>query len=223
MLINNRREFLRLTAGAATAAVAGQLFARGPANAVKKPFRLGLLVEVRDDPDKVMAEVHNYGLPTAHVIVREFPDAMAPRLRSALDRYEVEATVLVSAGPGEDKHDLVDGPTTFGLVASRYRRERIDHLKRTSDFAKLAGVPAVFNQWGYIPEVPSDPLYEPTVQAVREIASHCRANGQILSGFLAESTDNKLSVTQIANRENRHHAKTEEGLARASHHQGYWT
>jgi L-ribulose-5-phosphate 3-epimerase len=103
---------------------------------------------------------------------------MAPRLRSALDRYGVEATVFISSGPAEETYDLVNAPINYGLVPSHYRRERIDHLKRASDFAKLAGIPAVFNQWGFIPEVPNDPFYESTVEAVREIASHSRGNGQ---------------------------------------------
>lgn len=186
--MSSRREFLQLAAAATSAAVAEQVFARTPAGMPKKAFRLGLLVDVTDDPNKVMAYVHSHGLPTAHVIMREFQDAMAPRLRSALDQYEVEATIFISSGPGEDKYDLVDGPSTFGLVPSRYRRERIDHLKRASDFAKRVGIPAVFNQWGYIPEVPNDPLYEPTVEAVREIASHCRGNGQIFFNETGQET-----------------------------------
>ena len=184
----DRRGFLQFTTAAAAAAVAEQLFAGVPVDTPKKAFRLGLLVNVTDDPESVMAHVQSLGLPTAHVMIREFSDAMAPRLRSALDRYEVEATVFISSGPGEDKYDLVEGPTHLGLVPSRYRRERIDHLKRASDFAKLAGIPAVFNQWGYIPEVPSDPLYEPTVEAVREIATHCRGNGQMFFNETGQET-----------------------------------
>ena len=188
MQFNNRRGFLQFAAAAASVAVTDQLFPGTQASTPKKAFHLGLLVDVTDDPDKVMAHVHSHGLPTAHVIMREFSDAMAPRLRSALDRYEVEATIFISSGPGEDKYDLVDGPTTFGLIPPRYRRERIDHLKRASDFAKVVGIPAVFNQWGYIPEVPSDPWYEPTVKAVREIASHCRGNGQMFLNETGQET-----------------------------------
>ena len=46
----------------------------------------------------------------------------------------------------------------------------------------------VFNQWGYIPEVPSDSLYEPTVEAVREIASHCKGNGQMFLNETGQET-----------------------------------
>jgi len=188
----NRRRFFQFATAAAAAVGAEQLFAGAPAavpdGASKKALRPGLLVSVSDDPEKVMAHVHGLGLPTAHVAIWDFSPDMATRLRNALDRYEVEATVLFSSGPGEEKYDLVDGPPGFGLVPSRYRRQRIDQLKRASDFAKRVGVPALFNQWGFIPEVPSDPLYGPTVEAVREIASHCKGNGQMFMNETGQET-----------------------------------
>ncbi len=179
-----RRRFLQL----AVAAGAERLFAGTPPGAAKKALRLGLLVSVANDPENVLASVQRLGLPTAHVEAWDFSPAMAARLRAALDRYKVEATVLYSAGPGEEKYDLVDGPPNFGLVSPRYRRQRIDQLKRASDFAKRLGVGMVFNQWGYIPEVPSDSLYEPTVEAVREIASHCKGNGQMFLNETGQET-----------------------------------
>jgi L-ribulose-5-phosphate 3-epimerase len=188
----SRRQLFQFAAGAAVAAGTGQLFGKAtagvPEEASKKALRLGLLVRVSDDPEKVMAHVHGLGLPTAHVMIWDFSPATAARLRGALDRYEVEATVLYSSGPGEEKYDLVDGPPGFGLIPSRYRRQRIDQLKRASDFAKRVGVPALFNQWGFIPEVPSDPLYEPTVEAVREIAGHCKGNGQMFFNETGQET-----------------------------------
>lgn len=182
-----RRQFVGIAAAAA-AAVAGGFSAGSPADTPKRAFRLGLLVGVKDDPEAVLSHVHDLGLPTVHLSMRDFSDEMAPRVRAALDRYQVEATVFISSGPGEDKYDLVEGPLTNSLVPARFRRERIDHLKRASDFAKRVGIPALFNQWGFIPEVPSDPWYEPTVAAVREIASHCRGNGQVFFNETGQET-----------------------------------
>ncbi len=181
-----RRGFLEVTAAVATATLTRQGFAA--VEMPNRPFRLGLLVSVKDNPEEVMEHVHSLGLPTVHLAMREFSDSMAPRLRRALDQYEIEATVFISGGPGSDKYDLVDGPITNSLVPSQLRRERIDHLKKASDFAKLAGIPALFNQWGFIPEVPSDPLYEPTVEAVREIAKHCHGNGQTFFNETGQET-----------------------------------
>lgn len=181
----NRRSFLQTVAAAAAvgAKVLGTAKADDP-----KPMRMGLLVNATSEPEKVMASVRGFGIPTVHVITSDFSPVMAKRLGTALDSNGIEATVLVSSGPGEEKYDLYEGPLTFGIVASRYRQQRIDHLKRASDFAKRLNIPATFNQWGYIPEVPSDPLYKPTVEAVREIATHCKANGQVFVNETGQET-----------------------------------
>src|SRR5215472_17553556 len=100
MELIHRRGFLGFAAAAADATVAHQLVPSTHVSTSNKALRLGLLVDVTDDPGKIMARVHSFGLPTAHVIMREFSDEMAPRLRAALNQYEVEATVFISSGPG---------------------------------------------------------------------------------------------------------------------------
>jgi L-ribulose-5-phosphate 3-epimerase len=181
----SRRRFLQAGAAVAVASL-GNL---GSAQAAEpEPMRMGLLVSATDEPEKVMEYVRGFGIPTVHVSTSDFSPAMSKRLRDALDSNGIEATALVSSGPGEQKYDLYEGPVTYGLVASPYRSQRVDHLKRTSDFGKGLNIPVTFNQWGYIPEVPSDPLYEPTVKAVQEIASHCKANGQIFVNETGQET-----------------------------------
>ena len=41
---------------------------------------------------------------------------------------------------------------------------------------------------GFCHEVPSDPWYEPTVEAVRQIARHCRGNGQMFLNETGQET-----------------------------------
>jgi len=60
----------------------------------------------------------------------------------------------------------------------------MDGLKRASDLGKTCGIRAVHTHCGFIPETPNDPLYSETVEAIRNVASHCKANGQI---FLMET------------------------------------
>ncbi len=181
----DRRRFLQ--AVAASAVASGARLA-GLRSAEPKPMRLGLLVAATNEPENVMAGVRRFGIPTVHLITNDFSPAMEKRLRTALDSNGIEATALVSSGPGEEKYDLYDGPLSYGIVASPYRQQRVDHLKRASDFARRLNIPVTFNQWGYIPEVPSDPLYEPTVKAVQEIAAHCKANGQIFVNETGQET-----------------------------------
>lgn len=181
----HRRGFLQAVAAGAVASAGNFNDAKA---AQPEPMRMGLLVSATSEPEKVMNYVHGFGIPTVHVGTSDFSSNMAGRLHMALDSNGIEATALVSSGPGEEKYDLYEGPLTYGIVASPYRRQRVDHLKRASDFAKRLNIPVTFNQWGYIPEVPSDPLYEPTVKAVQEIATHCKANGQIFVNETGQET-----------------------------------
>jgi L-ribulose-5-phosphate 3-epimerase len=143
-----------------------------------KPLRLGLIIGVGKDPDAAMAKVQDLGLPTCQAFVDDFEPGLAERLRQALDKHGIEATSLVVGGPGKEIWDFYQGPLTIGLVPRETRAARIAHLKRASDFAKQCGIPAVQTHCGFIPENPNDAVYRETVTAMREVAAHCRSNGQ---------------------------------------------
>jgi sugar phosphate isomerase/epimerase len=66
------------------------------------------------------------------------------------------------------------------VVPRQYRRQRIERLKQASDFAKKLGIPAIHTHYGFIPENPNDPLYQETVEALREVATYLKANGQMM-------------------------------------------
>ena len=176
----SRRRFLQVSAAAA----ASPLLAGGPRGESEKGMRLGVIVPIGKDPESALAKVHELGLPTCQAGISDYEPAMVTRLRGALDRYGIEATALNTAGPGPAVWNFDQGPLTIGLVPRKYRQARIDHLKRASDFAKQCGIPALHPHCGFIPENPNDPVYRETVQAIREVVSHCKRNGQM---FLYET------------------------------------
>jgi L-ribulose-5-phosphate 3-epimerase len=169
----NRRRFMEMAAGAAALPLASQT----PA-AAKPAMQLGLIVSAGRDPEAAIRKVHDLGFPTCQVGVGEFAPEMAGRLRAALDRYKIEATSLVAGGPGPEVYDFYKGPLTIGLVPRQYREARIAQIKKTSDFAKRCGVPAVQTHCGFIPENPNDPVYKEAVDAIRTVAAYCKQNGQ---------------------------------------------
>jgi len=180
MTAYSRRRFLQVSAAAA----ASPLLAGGPRGESEKGMRLGVIVHIGKDPESALAKVHELGLPTCQAGISDYEPAMVTRLRGALDRYGIEATALNTAGPGPAVWNFDQGPLTIGLVPRKYRQARIDHLKRASDFAKQCGMPALHTHCGFIPENPNDPVYKETVQAIREVVSHCKRNGQM---FLYET------------------------------------
>ena len=169
-----RRRFMQVSAAAAaTPLLAGQ-----PRASSEKGMRLGLIVHMGRDPEGALKKVHDLGLPTVQAGIDEYDAEMEKRLKAGLAKYAIEATALNTAGPGPAVWDFYQGPLTIGLVPEKYRQQRIDHLKRASDFAKRCNIPALHTHCGFIPENPNNPLYEPAVKAIREVVSHCKGNGQ---------------------------------------------
>ena len=119
--------------------------------------------------------------------------SLAGPLKEALSKYRIEATAVMTLGPGRMVWDFYQGPETIGIVPPATRAARIAALKRASDLAKNCGIKAVHTHCGFIPENPNDPLYRQTVEAIRDVASHCKGNGQ---NFLME-TGQESPITML--------------------------
>ncbi len=142
-----------------------------------KPLRLGIVTDCKD-PGAGIRRVKELGFPTCQVYVASYDAATAKGLRAALDRYGIEGTSVIVTGPGPEVYTFRDGPRTIGLVPTKYRAERLAAIRQASDFAKAAGIPAVQRHFGFLPEDPNDPLFAPSVEALRQVADHCKHNGQ---------------------------------------------
>lgn len=191
---HNRRSFLQRSAAVAAAGLArfdsidaparpaardlSQAAPRLASNEGKKPLRLGLIIGIGSDPDAAMRKVHELGLPSCQVYADKVEAEVAGRLRKALDEHGIEATSLVVGGPGKEVWDFYGGPVTIGLVPRETRAARVAHIKAASDFARQCGIAAVQTHCGFIPENPNDPAYKETIEAIREVAGYCKANGQ---------------------------------------------
>ena len=175
-----RRRFLQ-----ASAAAGAQCMLAGPTQGSStKGMRLGVIASIGDDPDRAIARVREFGFPTCQVETERYTLELAARLRTALERRGVEATALIALGGGRMVWDFYEGPLTIGIVPRATRRERIDSLKEGSDFARQAGIAALHTHCGFIPEDPNQDLYKEAVEAIREVASHCKDKGQM---FLYET------------------------------------
>ncbi|MBV8807447.1 MAG: sugar phosphate isomerase/epimerase [Acidobacteriaceae bacterium] len=157
--------------------------------------RLGVVVGVSgaETPDKAIAKVKAFGLTCCQVGVGMAPASLAEPLKAALAKYQIEATAVMTLGPGKMIWNFYQGPLTIGLVPPQTRAARIDALKRASDLAEQCDIKAVHTHCGFIPENPNEPLYAATVNAIREVASHCKANKQT---FLME-TGQETPVTML--------------------------
>ena len=153
------------------------------------PMAIGLMIAPSyDRPEEAISRVKELGMSNCFLsldgYIGKFSTSAADQLNAALKKYGVVATSAEVVGPGRLVWNFWDGPETIGLVPPTTRAARIDALKQTSDFAKRLGIPRVQTHCGFLPENPRDPLYQPSVQAIREVAIHCAGNGQ---DFLMET------------------------------------
>jgi len=173
----SRRHFLK----SALAVSAVGFLPGSPLTAAPAPARsrLGMFVYLDGkEPEDALAPVKELGFGYCEVYLNSFSDAYAAKLRAALNKFSIQATALFASGPGEQVYDFYRGPETIGLVPRQFREARVAALKQASDFARQCGIPAFETHCGFIPENPNDPLYKEAVEAIRQVAAHCRQNGQ---------------------------------------------
>jgi L-ribulose-5-phosphate 3-epimerase len=186
----DRRRFLGM-AGAVTIAGSMPTLADGAGAEPPplKPMALGLIINPFGDPEKIIGRVRELGLSNCFLSLDGYlggglTPELARQFGDLLAKNEVVATTVEVVGPPPLVWDFKQGPSTIGLVPEKTRAARIDALRQASDFAKMLGVNQVQTHCGFIPEDPADPKYEPTVNAIRTVAEHCRDNGQY---FLMET------------------------------------
>ena len=207
---NSRREFLKASAaGALAAGLAGRavdLLAATPARPPEKngapfapparrykPFALGWIVGIGNDPDAAIRRVKDLEFPTCQLQIGHLDDGLVDRLGEALEKYSVVATTLGTSGPGPDIYNFYDGPVTLGLVPRTFRAQRIEKINQFSDYAKRLGIEAMRIHVGFIPENPNEELYHEAIEAIKVVVGHCRQNGQ---NFLYE-TGTETPVTLL--------------------------
>ncbi|MGH9608661.1 MAG: sugar phosphate isomerase/epimerase family protein [Bryobacteraceae bacterium] len=172
--MNNRRDFLKLSAAAA---LAGTGFAAAPPRGYQ-PMALGIIIGIGNDPEAAMAKVHSLEMHTCQIEAGHLDDDLIRKLRAALDKYQIVVTALGTSGPGPYIYNFYDGPLTLGVIPRTYRAQRIEKLKKFSDFAKQLNIPAIRIHAGFIPEDPNDHLYHEAVETLHDVISHCKKNGQ---------------------------------------------
>jgi sugar phosphate isomerase/epimerase len=198
----DRREFLTAASAAVLApalpvSAAAAQAAEPPSPSTLKPMEVGLLVTPNGDPEDVIRRVHDMGFTNTFFSVdrylNKFTPDLAKRTTDLLAKYNVVLTCVEIVSPGRNVWDFKQGPSTIGLVPPANRAARIDALRQASDWAKLLGVKQVQTHCGFIPEFPGDPLYEPTVEAIRTVTAHCQGNGQFFLMETGQETPTTMS------------------------------
>jgi sugar phosphate isomerase/epimerase len=94
-----------------------------------------------------------------------------------MEETGIQVTSLWAGWPGPAAWNLVDGPTTLGIVPDEYREVRSAALKKAGEFAHQVGLPAIVTHLGFIPEEPKSPLFREVVDVVADIATFLKDLG----------------------------------------------
>lgn len=151
-----------------------------------KTMEIGVLAMLRKGENPFPA-IRGLGLTTAQVQnwdMTNLNPETAAKVKHDMAESGIRLAAFWAGYTGKIVWNSCGGPETCGLVPRDQRARRVDELKRGADFAKMIGAPAVITHCGFIPENPMDPLYKETVDAIREVALHCKELG---IGFWFES------------------------------------
>lgn len=107
-------------------------------------------------------------------------DEAAQKILDACEKYRVKISTFWCGWSGPAEWNFYEGPLTLGLVPTEYRQERMNELKKGSDFARKLGVENVATHMGFLPENPLSKEYSEVVCAIRHVAAHCQQNEQYL-------------------------------------------
>jgi len=141
---------------------------------------IGVLVSLKADPEESIGRVARFGLQSCQICSWNpdmWTDEVGEKLGTARRRHGIRTSTFWAGYTGPAVWNFVDGPVTIGLVPPEYRAQRVRELKQAADFAATFGFPSITTHVGFLPENPKDQLYIDTVEALKEIVSHCKARG----------------------------------------------
>lgn len=143
-------------------------------------LEIGLLFWAREDPEKTLAEVNQFGLRAGQLgLSGELPlSGAAERWDEALTAAHFVVTTAVCSYVGESYADMGTVQRTVGIVPEGTRRERIARTKAVSDFAADLGIESIACHIGVLPHDRESRLYGTIRDAARDLCDYCGERGQ---------------------------------------------
>jgi len=159
---------------------------------------LGLIVELSGkDHASAFAAVAGLGIPTCQVsaTLEDLRRAGDPAsIRDAADAAGVSVSAFIQAFTGQ-KHNIIEGPNTCGLVPEHFRRARLAESIAFADMVSATGVSDYVTSIGFIPDDPASPLYLRLLTALGELLGRLEHNGQRLLFETGQEAASTLSRT----------------------------
>ena len=159
-------------------------------------MNVGVIVRLNENVEEEIKKVHDFGMKTCQLNCWDmtmYTKELAERAVAACEKYDIKVSGVWAGYSGLKVWDNVSGPLTLGLLPETYRAQRIEDLKRGSDFAEMIGCDKIITHVGFIPENPNEVSYNGMIVALREVAQYAAKKGQY---FLFE-TGQETPVTML--------------------------
>jgi len=134
---------------------------------------VGVMASLRAEGQS-LKYVADFGLKVCQLVCWNpdiYTEERADSIHREMEETGIQVTSLWAGWPGPAAWNLVDGPTTLGIVPGEYREARSAALKKAGEFAHQVGLPAIVTHLGFIPEEPKAPLFREVVDVVTDIAT----------------------------------------------------
>ena len=158
-------------------------------------MHIGVMVDLCPEIEEKFAQVEQYGLSSCQLCnwkMNLYTDEMVKCVKDGLDKREIKISSLWAGWSGPKVWDFLEGPLTLGLLPLPYQAQRVEDLKRGSDFAEKLGIDQIITHAGFIPENPHDPLYAPMITALKDVAKYMLGKGQKLLFETGQETPTTL-------------------------------
>lgn len=145
-------------------------------------MKIGVMVHLMDDKiDERFAQVRAYGFDWCQLCAWKhelFTEEIAQKIDAARKKYNVQISTFWCGYEGPVHWNFYEGQNDLGVVPLQYREKRCKELKHGSDYAKRLGVNQIATHMGYLHENPTCEDYPHLIEAIRDVAEYCKANGQ---------------------------------------------
>ena len=143
-------------------------------------MELGVIIGTEEEEFKKVADL---GIPTIQMWIYcdkdNLTDEHAERVKEYCKKYEYPHFSGVVPLAWQCGLESVRGSANFGLrVPAATRDRRVQSMLIGSDFAKKLEIEDIITHVGFLPENPMTTEYWDVVTALREVAEHCKRNGQ---------------------------------------------
>ena len=144
------------------------------------------------DVEEKFRRLQQHGIPTCQLCSwtpEVFTPEHAERIARAASAYGIRISAFWCGYEGPRVWNFYEGQRTLGLVPEEWRAVRVKNLCDGADFARWIGenehypfspIRDIVTHIGFIPENPYDLAFMPLCEAIRTVADHLAASGQVL-------------------------------------------